>query len=110
MYLIFFNDQKCSEHKKGPGRKTAACENHMEISKIVSNAIENVNKETNTFTPTPAFSHEPTKTVPFTSEKQNFRISGEDSFREKFLKGDILETTSQIISTTRQPRSLSNFN
>lgn len=44
-------------------------------------------KKTNTFTPISAISHEPTETISFTTEKQNFKMSGVGSFREKLVKG-----------------------
>lgn len=43
-------------------------------------------KKTNTFTPISAISHEPTETISFTTEKQNFKMSGVGSFREKLVK------------------------
>ena len=107
----FLNDQQSfKQGKTGQGRQNATCGTHLAISNLVSNSLKHVNRETNTFTTVPVSAHESTETVTPTSDKQNLKISGVDSLREKLLIGSLSETASQLILSMRQPGSVSNFN
>ena len=58
----------------------------------------------------PVSSHELTKAVASTSERQNIKISDVNSSMENLLKEGISEKTFQRISSARCPGSLSNYN
>ena len=84
----FLNDQQSfKQGKTGQDRQNATCGTHLAISNLVSNSLKHVNRETNTFTTVPVSAHESTETVTPTSDKQNLKISGVDSLREKLLIG-----------------------
>ena len=111
MHSIFINDQQSfKQGKTGRGRQNATCGTHLAISNLVSDSVKYVNRETNTFTTVTASAHEATKTVAPTFDKQNLRISGVDSLREKSFTGGLSETVSQLISSMRRPGSISNYN
>ena len=59
------------------------------ISNLVCDFVKYFNRETNTFTTVPVSTHESTKTVAPTSDKQNLKISGVDSLKEKLLTGGL---------------------
>ena len=107
----FLNDQQSfKQSKTGQGRQNATCGTHLAISNLVSDSVKHVNRETNTFTTVPVSAHESAKIVAPTSNKQNLKISGVDSLREKLLTGGLSETASQLISRMRGPGLISNYN
>ena len=73
------------QSKTGQGRQNASCGTHLAISNLVSNSVKYVNRETNAFTTVPVSTHESTKTVAPTSDKQNLKIGGVDRLREKLF-------------------------
>ena len=77
---------------------------------MVCDSVKYFNRETNTFITVPKSAHESTKAVAPTSDKQNLKISGVDSLREKLLTAGLSETASQLISGMRRPCSISNYN
>ena len=96
----FLNDQKSFKQiKTGKGRQNTTCGANLAISNLVSDSAKYVNRETNIFTTIPASTHESTKTVTPTSDKQNLKIRGVDSLRENLFTGGFSETASQIISS-----------
>ena len=94
-----FHQQSFKQSKTGQDRKNATCGTHLAISNLVSDSVKYVDRETNIFTTVPAFAHESTKTVGPTSDKQNLKISGVDSFREKLFARGLSKTASQLISS-----------
>ena len=82
----------------------------MAISSRVPNPSENVNSETTSFTKPPTSSIKPPGSDTSIDNKQNIKISGLDSFRQRLHATGISERASKLISSTRRQGSLSNYN
>ena len=68
---------------------------------LVPNPSENVNRKTTSFTTPPTSSIKPPCSDTSINNKQNIKISGLDSFRQRLLATGISEGTSKLFSNTR---------
>ena len=110
-FPTFFNDiQGLKKDNPGPNENNVDCSSHMAVSSMVANPSENVNRETTSFATLSTSSIKRSGSDTSVNNKQNFKISSLDGFRQRLLATGISERASKLISSTRRQGSLSNYN
>ena len=105
------NDQQSSKQDKTrQGGQNATCDTHLAISNLVPSTSKHVSRQANTFTTVSTLAHKSKKGVTSTFDKQNTKVSGLDSFRQKLSTEGFSDTASKLISCVRRPGTLSNYN
>ena len=110
-FLTFFSDkQGLKKNNPGAIEKNVDSSSRMVVSSMVPNPSENLNRETTSFTTPPKSSIKPPGSDACINNKQNIKVSGLDSFRQRLLATGVSERASKFISITRRQGSLSNCN
>ena len=105
------NDQQSSKQgKTGQGGQNATCDTHLAISNLVPSTTKPVNRQTDTFTAGSILAHKSEKGATPTFVKQNTKVSGVDSFRQKLSTEGFSDTASKLISCVRRESTLSTYN